>query len=187
VEHWPAAYFPEAGIPIVRGWYRQNDFPANELLYDEQVGPRAYQEWLRSLGVRYVVLAAAPADYSARAEAALLRSGASGLLPVFRTGTLTVYELRDATPVISGRSWAEVRATSETKLFIQVGAAGRYRVAVRYSPYWRASHGCVVRARDGMTTLTVNRPATIVLSFDMNIHRSIEALTGARPEPFCRA
>ena len=75
MEHWPAAYFPEAGIPIVRGWYRQNDFPANELLYDEQVGPRAYQEWLRSLGVRYVVLAAAPADYSARAEAALLRSG----------------------------------------------------------------------------------------------------------------
>ena len=34
-EHWPAAYLPDAGIPIVRGWYRQNDFPQNELLYDE--------------------------------------------------------------------------------------------------------------------------------------------------------
>src|SRR5207237_1017609 len=26
IEHWPAAYLPDAGIPIVRGWYRQNDF-----------------------------------------------------------------------------------------------------------------------------------------------------------------
>jgi len=33
-EHWPAAYLPDAGIPIVRGWYRQSDFPQNELLYD---------------------------------------------------------------------------------------------------------------------------------------------------------
>ena len=29
---------PDAGIPIVRGWYRQNDFPQNELLYDEALG-----------------------------------------------------------------------------------------------------------------------------------------------------
>src|SRR5438067_7486007 len=40
LEHWPAVYFPEAGVPIVRGWYRQNDFPGNELLYDEALGPR---------------------------------------------------------------------------------------------------------------------------------------------------
>src|SRR5262249_46532910 len=27
VGHWPAVYLPEAGIPLVRGWYRQDDFP----------------------------------------------------------------------------------------------------------------------------------------------------------------
>ena len=187
VEHWPAAYFPEAGIPIVRGWYRQNDFPANELLYDENVGPRAYQGWLRSLGVRYVVLASAPPDYSSRAEAALLRGGASGLVPVLRTRALTVYELPHAAPVVSGVASAEVRAMSATKLFIHVAAPGRYHVAVRFSPYWRASHGCVARAADGMTTLTALRRGTVVLSFDINVHRSLETLTGARPEPFCRA
>ena len=34
VDHWEAAYLPRAGIPIARGWFRQNDFPQNELLYD---------------------------------------------------------------------------------------------------------------------------------------------------------
>ena len=31
--HWPAYYLPESGIPIVRGWFRQEDFPTNALLY----------------------------------------------------------------------------------------------------------------------------------------------------------
>ena len=34
-DHWEAVYLPQAGIPIVRGWFRQNDFPQNELLYDK--------------------------------------------------------------------------------------------------------------------------------------------------------
>ena len=48
-EHWPAAYLPDAGIPIVRGWYRQNDFPQNELLYDKTLAaPATYEAWLRA-------------------------------------------------------------------------------------------------------------------------------------------
>ena len=81
-EHWPAAYLPDAGIPIVRGWYRQSDFPQNELLYDSNLGGKAYRAWLRKMAVRYVLLTDAPADYSSRREAALLRSGKSGLVPV---------------------------------------------------------------------------------------------------------
>src|SRR5581483_4400928 len=46
-EHWSAAYLPEAGIPIVRGWYRQSDFPQNELLYDSKLGAATYDRWLR--------------------------------------------------------------------------------------------------------------------------------------------
>ena len=81
--HWDAVYLPRAGIPIVRGWFRQNDFPQNAVLYG-RLSSHAYLRWLRSLGVKYVVLTAAPADYSARREAALLRSHYSGLRPVFR-------------------------------------------------------------------------------------------------------
>ena len=35
VGHWPAAYLPAAGIPIVRGWFRQDDFPRNDVLYTQ--------------------------------------------------------------------------------------------------------------------------------------------------------
>src|SRR5262249_4829948 len=34
-DHWEAVYLPQAGIPIVRGWFRQDDFPQNEVLYDK--------------------------------------------------------------------------------------------------------------------------------------------------------
>ena len=64
---------------------------------------RAYRAWLRGLGVRYVVLTDAPPDYSSRAEAALIRSGRSGLVPVFRSLHVTVYELPDASPIVTGR------------------------------------------------------------------------------------
>ena len=72
--HWGAVYLPKAGIPLARGWFRQDDFPENQLLYSA-LGPRAYTRWLRSLGVRYVVLTSAPVDYSARGEDAVVRAG----------------------------------------------------------------------------------------------------------------
>ena len=66
---------PPPGIPIARGWFRQDDFPRNDLLYAKLDRTR-YVAWLRSLGVRYVVLPDAPLDYSAKEEAALIASGA---------------------------------------------------------------------------------------------------------------
>jgi hypothetical protein len=186
LEHWPAAYFPESGIAIVRGWYRQNDFPANELFYDQRLGPDAYRRWLRTLGVRFVVLSDAPPDYSSRAESALLRSGSSGLRVVLRAPRQTIYELPHATPVVTGPAPAEVRSISETRLFIRVGAAGRYRVAVRYSPYLRTQGGCVSGSPDGMTRLTAFAPGVVNLDFKVNVHRSLEALAGVEPDRFCR-
>jgi hypothetical protein len=185
LEHWPAVYFPEAEIPIVRGWYRQNDLPANELLYDGRLGPVAYERWLRSLGVRYVVLSKAPPDYSARAEAALLRSGRSGLPIVFRTAQVAVYEVPHAKPVITGPARARVLAMTATRLFLEVGAPGRYRVAVRFSPYLRTLQGCTSRAADGMTRLTAFRAGLVDLDFKMNVHRGLETLTGLEPRRFC--
>jgi hypothetical protein len=185
VEHWPAVYLPDGGVPIVRGWYRQNDFPANELLYDDELGPVTYRRWLRAQGVRYVLLTDAPPDYSSRAEVALLGAGTSGLVPVFRTKHLTVYELRDPTPVVTGQAPAKVLALRATRLVMQVDAPGRYRVAVRFSPYWRTFQGCVSKAPDGMTRLSAFRAGRIELEFEVNVHRGLEALTGTTPTRFC--
>ena len=110
VGHWPAEYLPSAGIPIVRGWFRQDDFPQNSLLY-RNPGGSAYVRWLRSLGVRYVVLPDAALDYSARHEAALLPSGRSGLPVVFRSAHTTVFAVPSPTPLVTGPGRARVLAS----------------------------------------------------------------------------
>jgi hypothetical protein len=186
LEHWPAIRLPQAGIPIVRGWYRQDDFPSNSILYG-RFGPAAYSAWLRRLGVRYVVLSDAPPDYSSRGEAAVLRSGRSGLETVLRTRHLTVLEVPRPRPLVSGPAPARIASLGQARMVVRVAAPGRYRVAVRFSPYWRTLHGCVSRGRDGFVRLTVPRPGLIDLSFRVSVGRGVQALTGLGPRRYCGA
>ncbi len=185
IEHWPAAYLPDAGIPIVRGWYRQNDFPQNELLYDRTLAARAYQSWLRGLGVRYVVLTDAPPDYSSRAEAALIRSGRSGLVEVFRSVHVDVYEVPHARPIVTGAGDATVLWLEPTRLVLSVTKPGRYRVKVRWSPYWRTTDGCVWHGADGTLRFQAAHAGLVGLSVAVNVSRGLEALTGLTPRRSC--
>jgi len=175
--HWPALYLARADIPLARGWFRQDDFPQNEVLYDH-LGPGAYVDWLRRLGVRYVVLTDAPVDYSARGEAALLRSGRTPLAVAFADAHLTVYEVPHATPILTGPPGARVLSLTESRIVVRARRAGTYRLAVRYSRYWRPSAGCAARAGDGMIGLTVARPGRIALKFAPDARSAFAALTG---------
>jgi hypothetical protein len=186
VDHWAAAYLPTAGIPIVRGWFRQEDFPQNELLYD-RLAARDYRAWLRRFSVRYVLVTDAPPDYSAREEAALVRSGRSGLRPVFHSAHATIYEVPDARPLVTGPAPASVLYLWPTRIVVVVGAPGRYRVAVRWSPYWRTFQGCLQPTRDGMVGLTAHRAGLVDLDFRMNVRRGLETLTGLEPKRACGA
>jgi hypothetical protein len=140
--------------------------------------------WLRSMGVRYVVLTRAHPDYSARAEAALVGGPRSPLRPVFQTADLTVYEVPAATPIITGPGPARVSQMDESSIVATVARAGTYRVAVRFSRYWQPSIGCVVRAPDGMIRLAVPRPGSIRLEFSPTPKRALAALAG-RPARSC--
>ena len=184
-EHWPAAYLPDAGIPIVRGWYRQSDFPQNELLYHQKLAAAPYEAWLRRMAVRYVVLTDAPVDYSARAEARLIRSGRTHLVPVHRSLHLTVYELPDASPLVVGPAPATVLWLWPSRLVAVVGAAGDYRVKVRWSPYWRASSGCVSKTKDRMVRLHVRHAGLVELNFGLDVQRGLQTLAGLSPHQRC--
>lgn len=177
VGHWGAVYLPERGIPIARGWFRQDDFPQNSVLYG-RLGPRAYLAWLRGLGVRYVVLTAAPLDYSARAEAALVLSGRSGLHGAFVTPDLRILEVPGARPIATGPAGARVVALDAAKVVLSLAAAGTYRVAVRWSPYWLPSAGCAAAGADGMVRLHVARPARVVLRFRVAPARAMAVIAG---------
>ena len=177
VGHWSAQFLPAAGIPLARGWFRQDDFPANALLYDRLTAGR-YQAWLRSLGVRYVLLSAAQPDYSAEREAALLRSGRSGLRTVFRRPELTVFELPRATGMLTGPGAPRVVHLAQARLVLRLARRGSYRLAVRYSPYWRISAGCVSARNDGMSEIVAARPGRVVLSFDVDPGRALATFVG---------
>ena len=164
----------------MRGWYRQNDFPQNELLYDEALGGPAYRAWLRGLGVRYVVITDAPPDYSARGEARLIRSGRSGLVPVFRSLHVMVYELPDASPIVTGRSDASIRWMWPTRIVFSVAEPGRYRVKVRWSPYWHTSQGCVWRGKDGTVRVQARNAGLVDLRVNVNV--SSRARHAGRPD-----
>jgi hypothetical protein len=184
-EHWAAAYLPDAGIPIVRGWFRQSDFPQNELLYDSGLGVASYEAWLRAQGVRYVVLADAPTDYSARAEAALVRSGTTSLVRVFQSAHVSVYELPEAAPIVTGAGDATVLWMWPTRIVAQLDEPGRYRVKVRWSPYWHVSEGCLWRGPDGTLRLLVRHAGLVDLRVSVGVERGLETLTGLTPRRVC--
>jgi hypothetical protein len=181
--HWPAVYLADASIPLARGWFRQDDFPQNAVLYSK-LGPTAYLRWLRSLGVAYVVLTDAPPDYSARAEARVVRSGRAGLVPVFWTSKVTVYEVPQPVPIVTGPGHPTLLSLTDARLHLHVTRGGTYRIAVRWSPYWNASDGCLSKGSDGMLRLRTRAARTVGLAFSVDADRALEALTGSRPE--CR-
>jgi hypothetical protein len=181
--HWAARYLPAAGIPLARGWFRQDDFPSNQVLYDK-LGRRAYLAWLRALAIRYVVLTDAPVDYSARGEATLIRSGRSGLRRIFRSRHLSIYEVPSPRPLVTGPGRGRVTKLTDREISIFLGRPGRYRLALRYSPYWRPSKGCIAKGRDDMLRLTTKSSGRVLLRFDFEAVRLLTPF-GASAQPLC--
>jgi len=175
--HWEAVYLPRAGIPIARGWFRQDDFPQNRVLYGH-LGPHTYLRWLRRLGARYVVLTNATPDYSARAEAALLRGGRSGLHAVLRTAQLTIYAVPSPRSLVTGPAPARVLSLSQNGVRLALQRPGSYRLAIRYSAYWQANGVCIAPGKDGMINITTGRAGVVDLDFDVDAGRLIASLEG---------
>jgi hypothetical protein len=185
-DHWPAAYLADAGIPLARGWFRQDDYPQNQVLYS-RLGAHAYLHWLRSLGVRYVVLTTAPPDYSARAETTLLRSGQAGLRIVFHTSRLTIYRVAQPHPIITGPRSPTLVALTQQRIRLTVHHGGDYRIAVRWSPYWRASNGCLRRGSNGMLRLETRSPRRVTIAFRIDTTHALAQLAGDTPTCTLRA
>ncbi|HXR11810.1 MAG TPA: hypothetical protein VN770_05910, partial [Gaiellaceae bacterium] len=178
--HWGAVYLADANIPLARGWFRQDDFPQNQLLYSK-LGPRAYLAWLHGLGVGYVVLPRkAPLDYSSRAEAALIRGGNTGLVPVLHTSELTIYRVPDAQAIVTGPGFPAVVSMTQSKIGVSVTRGGTYRIAVRWSPYWRASNGCLSKGKDGMLRLSTLRARSVTISFIVSADSAFDTLAGLK-------
>ena len=179
-DHWPDYYLPEAGIPLVRGWFRQDDFPLDTLLY-RRFTPAAYLRWLHRLGVAYVLLTRAPLDVSSHREARLVRSGRADLRRVFTTRMVSIYAVPRPRPIVIGPDRPTLLTLGGSRLLVRVSRRGAYRIAVRWSPYWRASAGCLTRTPDGMIRLVTPGAAVVRIVFDVDGAGLLDALTGTAP------
>jgi hypothetical protein len=143
--HWES-YWLAPRVPLARGWERQTDIAANPLFYDGRLTAISYERWLHQLAVRYVAVAAAAPDYSARAELRLIAGGLPYLRVVARLPHWTVYAVANATALATGAG--RVVSMGPDTLTLAIARPGSTYLRVRWSPYWQLSgvRGCVAPA-----------------------------------------
>jgi hypothetical protein len=177
-DHWESYRLPREGVPLARGWYRQIDIAQNPLFYRDELRPAEYRSWLRSRGVRYVLL---PDTQLGRMgeerEAELLRSGRSGLVLALRDSRFEIYELPRPTPILTGPAQASLVRLDHERIAGRVAAPGTYRLAARFTPLWRLAEGrgCLARAPDGMTSVRLERAGPFELALEKNPFGIVEA------------
>lgn len=184
--HWEAYWFPKAGLPLARGWYRQLDMADYPVLFEKRLDAAEYTAWLRDTGVRYVLLPSTKLDpKGGPEEAAIIRSGLTALRPVSTTATGTVYELPDATPLVTGPAAARLTAFRHAAVEGWAAAPGTYRLRLRYSPYWKVTPAtaCVRRAPDGMIDLRLPAQGSFALRFPEDASSVLARLTPDGPKP----
>jgi len=161
--HWEAAHVAPRRA-LARGWERQLDLRVNGLFYDGRpLTAERYERWLRREGIRWVALPAAPLDFSALQERALLESEPGYLRRAFESPGWRVWELRDAPTPVDGPG--RIVATGPQRIELRAAAAGRLRLRTRHSRFWRVTtgRGRVVRSRDGRLLVDVLAPGRLVL------------------------
>ncbi|HUZ99615.1 MAG TPA: hypothetical protein VMU74_09670 [Gaiellaceae bacterium] len=169
--NWESYWFPRDGFALVRGWYRQLDLARNPVLFNSSSSGAAYIRWLRSVGVRYVVVPHTTLDPRVgTSELRLVEHAGPQLRPVLAAPTLTVYEVRNATPILTGPGPARLTTLGASTIAGSVGTAGSYRLRVQPTPYLqvRAGNVCVKPASGGESTLVVHTAGRFELAVPEN-------------------
>ena len=167
--HWEARWVA-ARHPLARGWERQLDVERNGLFYDGRpLTAQRYRRWLHANAVGYVALPDAPIDYSAAAEARLIRDGLPYLRQVFRDRHWRVFAVAGAPPLARGA--AAVVDLGRQSVDLRARRPGTVDVRVRYSPYWRlaAGRGCVERAYGGWTRVRLRAAGRVRLEASFSL------------------
>jgi hypothetical protein len=173
VDHWEARFVAPHAM-IARGWERQLDRLRNGLFYQPaaRLTPASYRAWLARSAVAYVALPDSPLDYSAKAEAYLLRAGPPGYLrEVWRSRHWRLFEVLAPTPLVSAP--ARVLSAGVDSLTLYAPRAGSYTARVRFSPYWALAGGggCVSRAPEDWTRVSARRPGELRLVIRFSLAR----------------
>jgi hypothetical protein len=88
-------------------------------------------------------------------------------------------------PILTGPDRPGVLSLTEAQLRLRVSRAGLYRIAVRWSPYWQTSAGCLSEGKDEMLRLRTGAARLVVLTFAIDTTNVLDQLAGTTP--VCRA
>ncbi len=154
-DHWEARYVAPH-VMIARGWERQLDTYRNALFYEESkpLTAQRYRAWLARNAISYVALPDAPLDYSAHAEASLVRSGrATYLHEIWRSAHWRLFAVSGAAPLASPPGILESAGSDSLTLYAP--RPGTYTVKVRFTSYWAlaSGSGCVAQSPAGWTEI----------------------------------
>jgi hypothetical protein len=170
-DHWEARWVAPH-VMLARGWERQLDVYRNGIFYEESKPLTAarYRAWLAQNAISYVALPDAPLDYSARAEARLLRSGrATYLHEIWKSKNWRLFAVSDPTPLASPPGVLAGVGTDSLTLYAP--RPGTYTVRLRFTPYWALSEGsgCVARAPGEWTEVQARRAGRfhVVIGFSL--------------------
>jgi hypothetical protein len=148
--HWEASGLSPY-VNLARGWNRQADVERNSLFYDGTLSAATYYKWLRTWGVRYVVLPSARPDSAAVAEAKLVASDPPGLQMVWRNTDWEVFSVKDPLPLADRP--AVVERAGPAELTVRMTSRGSALLRIPWSPVLgiegtrSTRHGCL--AQDG--------------------------------------
>jgi hypothetical protein len=172
VDHWEAQ-FVGSRVSLARGWERQLDNRRNALFYaPHALNAASLHAWLRDQAISLIALPDAPLDYSARAEAKLLRSATPAYVrEIWRSAHWRLFAVADPTALATPPA-ALTRLASDSFTLAAPGA-GSFTARVRYTPYWRiaGAPGCVRRAGGDWTQLEVRRPGSVHVVIDFSLAR----------------
>lgn len=165
--HWEAAYVAPF-FPLARGWERQLDTVDNPIFYSTRpLTATAYRAWLFANGVRFVALPDVTLDYSAVAEAQLLRTGVPGLRLVWHTVHWHVYEVKKAPGIVSGP--ARLISSHGSEIRIDVTHPGVVVIREHYVDAWRVTGGraTVTPAPGGWVAVHATHPGQVALQISL--------------------
>jgi hypothetical protein len=170
--HWEAAWLAPS-VSLARGWEKQLDERYDGVLLGHTLTAAGYHAWLRREAVTYVALPDAPLDSSSAQEGRLIRTGLPYLRPVFTGPHWQIYEVLDAVPLVSGPG--RLTAMDHDAFTLAAQAAGVFVVRVHYSRYLTIAggRGCVSRAAEGWTTVSVEAPGRVTVTARFSLGRAL--------------
>jgi len=176
--HDEALWLAGGPLLLARGWERQLDTRFAGLFYGTALRPQQLRNWLYENGVSYLALPKAPLDSAGRLEAALLADRPPFLKPVFANAGWRLYAVAGSPGLIQPAG--AVEAVGAEALTLRLPGPGTYRLAFRYTPYWRtAAPACPFRLPGGWLGLAARRGGVLRLEVSL----SLSGLVGSSCRP----